>query len=138
LDISNCHNSGHYPSLCLLPYLKYDVSETGFRLRLQAQPTQMGPIERASFYVRTQWAPLKTVTGVHSASSDSSPSSLLFAFENADPGILHGEAEDQRIRRTRAVSNVEQYTAPRNESAGSTRVNYVHGGIIHSSNACKY
>jgi hypothetical protein len=29
-------------------YLKHTVSETGFRLRLQEEPNQMGPTERAS------------------------------------------------------------------------------------------
>jgi hypothetical protein len=29
-------------------YLKYNVSETGFYLRLQLEPTQLGPIDRAS------------------------------------------------------------------------------------------
>jgi hypothetical protein len=38
---------------CLVYYLKYDVSKTGFCLRLQAEPTQLGPIERATLYLRT-------------------------------------------------------------------------------------
>jgi hypothetical protein len=32
---------------------KYNVSETGFCLRLQVEPTQLGPIDRASPYLRT-------------------------------------------------------------------------------------
>jgi hypothetical protein len=31
---------------------KHDVSETGFYLRLQVKPTQFGPIDRASLYLR--------------------------------------------------------------------------------------
>jgi hypothetical protein len=31
-----------------LYFSKHDVSETGFCLRLQVKPTQLGPIERAS------------------------------------------------------------------------------------------
>jgi hypothetical protein len=34
-------------------YLKHDVSETGFCFRLQVEPTQMGPIGRASLCLRT-------------------------------------------------------------------------------------
>jgi hypothetical protein len=50
-------------------YLKHDVSETGFCLRLQVEITQVGPIERASLCLcaGTQttsfyWADLKTET----------------------------------------------------------------------------
>jgi hypothetical protein len=32
-------------------YLKYDISETGICLRLQVEPTQLGPIDGASFCV---------------------------------------------------------------------------------------
>jgi hypothetical protein len=35
--------SGHYPSSCL--YLKHSVLETGFCLRLQVEPTKLGPID---------------------------------------------------------------------------------------------
>jgi hypothetical protein len=34
-------------------YLKHNVSENGFCLRLQVEPTQLGPIARASPYLRT-------------------------------------------------------------------------------------
>jgi hypothetical protein len=37
----------------VLYFIKHDVSETGFCLRLQVDPTQMGPIERASLRLRT-------------------------------------------------------------------------------------
>jgi hypothetical protein len=51
--------SGHYPSSCL--YLKHrpvyiskhNVSETGSCLRLEVKPTQLGPIDRGSPYLRT-------------------------------------------------------------------------------------
>jgi hypothetical protein len=51
--------SGHYPSSCL--YLKHrpvyiskhSVSEIGFSLRLQVKSTQLGPVDRASPYLRT-------------------------------------------------------------------------------------
>jgi hypothetical protein len=33
-----------------ITYSKDDVSDTGFCLRLQVEPTQVGPIERTSFY----------------------------------------------------------------------------------------
>jgi hypothetical protein len=33
--------------------LTHNVSETGFRLRLQVEPTQLGPVGRASPYLRT-------------------------------------------------------------------------------------
>jgi hypothetical protein len=57
--------SGHYPSTCF--YLKYlpvyisthDVSKTGFCLRLQLEPSHLGPIDRASPYLRSiDWAKL--------------------------------------------------------------------------------
>jgi hypothetical protein len=34
--------------------LKHYVSETGFCLHLQVEPTQVGPVDRASLYLRTQ------------------------------------------------------------------------------------
>jgi hypothetical protein len=34
-------------------YLKHDVSDTGFCLLLQVEPTQLGPIDRASLFVQT-------------------------------------------------------------------------------------
>jgi hypothetical protein len=34
-------------------YLKQNVSETGFGLRLQLKPTQLGPIDRATSYLQT-------------------------------------------------------------------------------------
>jgi hypothetical protein len=36
-------------------FSKHNVSETGFCLRLQVNPTQMSPIDRASPYVRPNW-----------------------------------------------------------------------------------
>jgi hypothetical protein len=38
--------SGHYPLPCF--YLKCSILETGFCRRLQVEPTQLGPIDRAS------------------------------------------------------------------------------------------
>jgi hypothetical protein len=49
---------GHYRSSCLhlknrrVYFSKHDVSETGFCLRLQVKPTQLGPIDRASPYIQ--------------------------------------------------------------------------------------
>jgi hypothetical protein len=40
----------HRPVFCL----KHNVSETGFCLRLQLQPTQVVPTDRARFYLRRQ------------------------------------------------------------------------------------
>jgi hypothetical protein len=37
---------------CPVSLSKYNVSETGFCLRLQVKPTQLGPIDRASPYLR--------------------------------------------------------------------------------------
>jgi hypothetical protein len=34
-------------------HLKHDVSETWFCLRLQVEPTKLGPIEKACLYLRT-------------------------------------------------------------------------------------
>jgi hypothetical protein len=34
-------------------YLKHDVSETGFCLRLLVEPPQLGPIDRANLCLRT-------------------------------------------------------------------------------------
>jgi hypothetical protein len=50
---------GHYPSTCVclktaLFIFQNNVSETGFCLRLQVKPTQLGPIDRASPYLRTE------------------------------------------------------------------------------------
>jgi hypothetical protein len=36
-----------------LDFIHSPVSETGFGLRLQVEPTQLGPIDRASPYLRT-------------------------------------------------------------------------------------
>jgi hypothetical protein len=46
----NYQKTGHYTSSF---YLKEYVSETGFCLRLQAEPTQVGPIESVSLSLRT-------------------------------------------------------------------------------------
>jgi hypothetical protein len=40
----NHHSSGHHPFF----YLNYDISETGICFLLQAEPTQVSPIEKAS------------------------------------------------------------------------------------------
>jgi hypothetical protein len=37
----------------VLFYLKHNVSETGFFLRLQVEPAELVPIDRASPYLRT-------------------------------------------------------------------------------------
>jgi hypothetical protein len=37
----------------LVYFSKHNVSETGFCLRLQVKPTQLGPIDRANPYLRT-------------------------------------------------------------------------------------
>jgi hypothetical protein len=42
-------------------YLKHGISETGFCISLEVEPTQMGPTERAAFCLRT---PATTPTGV--------------------------------------------------------------------------
>jgi hypothetical protein len=39
---------------CPASYLKYDFSETAFCLRLQVEPTQLGPVDIASLCLRTQ------------------------------------------------------------------------------------
>jgi hypothetical protein len=44
--------SGHYPSPWFI-YLKRNFSETAFCLRLQVEPTQLSPVDRASPYLRT-------------------------------------------------------------------------------------
>jgi hypothetical protein len=41
---------GHYPWSCL--YLKHNVYDIGFCLRLQVKPNQLGPIDRASSFLR--------------------------------------------------------------------------------------
>jgi hypothetical protein len=38
--------------IALLLFKKHNVSDTGFSLRLQVKPTEMGPIDRASPYLR--------------------------------------------------------------------------------------
>jgi hypothetical protein len=38
---------------CIQGFSKHNVSETGFCLRLQVKPTQLGLIDRASPYLRT-------------------------------------------------------------------------------------
>jgi hypothetical protein len=52
---------GHYPSSCLslkcLFSVSKHVSETGFCFRIQVKPTQLGPIDRASPYLRTPVSP---------------------------------------------------------------------------------
>jgi hypothetical protein len=39
--------SGYYPPSCFV-FKTYNVSGAGFCLRLQVEPTQLGPIDRAS------------------------------------------------------------------------------------------
>jgi hypothetical protein len=45
-------NAGHYPYSSLL--LEHGVLETGYCLRLLVEPTQVGPIERATMCLETQ------------------------------------------------------------------------------------
>jgi hypothetical protein len=58
---------GHYPSSCIslkcrpVSLSKPNVSETGFCLHLQVKPTQLGPIDRASPYLRRRWIMSKNV-----------------------------------------------------------------------------
>jgi hypothetical protein len=47
----NYHNSGLVHRLAF--YRKHDVSESGFCLRLQADPIQMDPVDRGSLCLRT-------------------------------------------------------------------------------------
>jgi hypothetical protein len=47
----------HHPAFYLK---KNSILETGFYLHLQMEPTQMGPIERASLCL---WTPSSTTTG---------------------------------------------------------------------------
>jgi hypothetical protein len=47
----NYHNSGHYPSSCLL--FKANISETGFFLHFQVEPTQLGPTQKNSLCLRS-------------------------------------------------------------------------------------
>jgi hypothetical protein len=47
----NCHNYGHYPSLCLL---KHDVSETEFCLRLQAGPANGNSLSTRTIGPKTE------------------------------------------------------------------------------------
>jgi hypothetical protein len=55
----NYYVFGHYPSSCLylknrpVYFSKHIVSETGFCLRLQVKPSQLGPIDTARPYLRT-------------------------------------------------------------------------------------
>jgi hypothetical protein len=59
-----CYVSGHYPSTCF--YLKHNVLETGFCLRLQVKPTQLSPINRASPCLQTSES---TQNGVYKPST---------------------------------------------------------------------
>jgi hypothetical protein len=48
-----------------VPYLKHDVSETGFYLGFQMEPTQSGPIDRTSLCLRTDVCKrIKRVTSI--------------------------------------------------------------------------
>jgi hypothetical protein len=72
----NYHNSGHYLS-CLL--FKRDVLETEFCPYLQEEPTQLGSINRASFFLRRQigstcWAQLN---GFHLKTLNPVPETLF-------------------------------------------------------------
>jgi hypothetical protein len=44
----NYHNCGHYRPVC---HLVHDVSETGCCLRLEVEPTQLDPIDRANLFL---------------------------------------------------------------------------------------
>jgi hypothetical protein len=54
----NYYISGRYPSSCRYLkhhpffYLKHNISETVFCLRLQEKPTHLGPIDRENPYLR--------------------------------------------------------------------------------------
>jgi hypothetical protein len=42
-----------YVNLPPVSYLKLNVSETGFCLRVHMEPTEFGPVDRASIHLRT-------------------------------------------------------------------------------------
>jgi hypothetical protein len=44
--------ASHQQWKCPVYFSKHNVSETGFCPRLQVKPTQLGPIDRASPYLR--------------------------------------------------------------------------------------
>jgi hypothetical protein len=51
----------------LFIFSKHNVSETGFCLRLQVEPTRLGPVNRASPYLRTPMpAPRRSIQAKHS------------------------------------------------------------------------
>jgi hypothetical protein len=58
--ISNVQNNIHVVNIIFLdiihrPFylLKHNISETGFCLHVEVKPTQLGPVNRASPYLRT-------------------------------------------------------------------------------------
>jgi hypothetical protein len=53
-DYSESTPSHNYHIIVIvLPYIQNNVSETGFYLRLQVQPTQLGPSYRAGLFLVT-------------------------------------------------------------------------------------
>jgi hypothetical protein len=64
--------SGCYPSPCF--YLKYNISEIGFCLRLQVEPTHLGPIDRASPYL---WTPAPTQDRIYINQAQHKPSARV-------------------------------------------------------------
>jgi hypothetical protein len=51
MNVNKIIVSGHYSSSYF--YLKQNVSKTGFCPYLQVEPTQLGPVDRVSPYLRT-------------------------------------------------------------------------------------
>jgi hypothetical protein len=47
-----------------------DVSETGFCLRIQVEPTQLRPVDRASFCLRTKSSLRNVVFGIKDRTMD--------------------------------------------------------------------
>jgi hypothetical protein len=80
-------------------YLEHDVSETEFCLRLQVEPTQMGPIQRASLYVRTEAKPIGFVAAIRRQLF------LLFPSEYVPPE--EGDRIQSRKRRVFRLQNAK-------------------------------
>jgi hypothetical protein len=64
-SLYNHHNCGH--CLCPVFCLKHDVSETGFCLRIQVEPTYVGPIETTNLCLRTGLSRFHPKTGRESS-----------------------------------------------------------------------
>jgi hypothetical protein len=107
-----------WTSSIVLPLNENSISETAFCLRLQVEPTQLGPMHRASLYLRRpEWTPGTLSPGVkrpgreadHSPPTNAEAKKTQICASTAHPHVLWRSAQLVDVEKL-------QVLCPRNDS----------------------